>query len=293
MKELQCYLKNNFKIDENTSATIIITLSIFIAGILIQQGLSISAGYIKRKRIRKLFEINVKNFVVEVKIQEKAYRTTADSFKFETGLVYAFTRATIFSHHSIKEIGYQNSYEAFFHGVENIFMFKRNKKLTAFSKIWSSVNSIDYWHDRTFADIHKFQEKLDEYNSRWNSAIEKHRQFVESIMAQVNGQLIEKELGTYLTEVDRIQTIWQNLPERTRPDILNKNLIIPLRVLNRKNQNDISRKMNENLLAASIEFQNKRNLLKAQRELFFHFARSFRMNYRFSTIAIKIVNGCC
>jgi hypothetical protein len=293
MRALQRYLHSNFNIDENTSATIIITISIFIAGIVIQQILSMSSGIIKRKRIRKLFAINVKNFVNEVKKQEEAYLKTSESFKFETGLIFSFTRSPIFSHKSILEMGYQISYESFFYGIENIFKFKRDKKLKAFRTIWSSVHSVDYWHDKTFTEINKFQEKTDEFNNRWNNAIGSHRQFIDSIMAEVNGQLLQKELGVYLKEVDKIHLNWQNLPNRTRPDILNKNLIIPLRILNRKHQNNISLKMNDNLLAAGIEFQNKRNLFNAQKDLFSNYARSFRLNYRLTRISIKILNNFC
>lgn len=290
MTNLQAYLEKSYGIDPNTSATIFITLFIFLVGIVIQQSLSFFGKYMQRRKTRKIFKISLKGFISQVEKQSKEYNKTAQSLSFDKENKFEFKRATIATLSILNDIGYQQTYEAFFFGLENFFKFKVDLKLKAFNKIWDSIKSVEFWHDNSFGEVTQFMDKYNNFNEKRNNATENHRKFFEDIMLSHIGQKDPERIGIYLQAAQRIHTQWQNYPNRTRPNIIHKQLIVRLRILNKKNQDiNIANRMNDDLLEASLWFQNQNSLLKAHRNQFVIYSRIFRMYYRLCKKANEIL----
>lgn len=287
---IQKYLESVFEIDANTSATILITLSIFIIGISIQQLLLLFSKFIERRKTRKIFKISLTGFIKQVKKQSEGYNETAKSFTFDEQTNFEFTRATIYTLSSLNSIGYQKTYEAFFTGFENIWKCNLNLKLKAFNKVWDSIKSVEFWHQKSFEDLSDFIDKYNDLNEKRNIAIENHRRFFESIITEINNKSVPAKVGLYIQDVDRIHVDWQKLKNRTRPNIIHRYLIIKLRIINRKNSNiKIVNRMNENLLDATKEYQNQRNLLKTQKDQFENYSMNFKLFYRLSSKAKNVL----
>ncbi len=290
MTTIQKYLESTYGIDANTIATIFITIFIFLIGLLIQQGIAFYNSYNQRSKTRKIFRLSFQSFLSQVEKQSKEYHKTSLTFTLDKETNFEFKRATISNLSSLKDLGFQRTYEAFFFGLENTFKCNLDLKLKAFNKIWDAVMSVEFWHDKSFQDISDFINKYNEFNDRRNRAIENHRRYFEPIMTSLNGKTVPMNLGQYLRSADLIHVDWQNHPNRTRPNVVHRRLVIRLRILNRKNKNlEVANRMNDNLLEATGEFQNQLNLLKAQKDQFESYSRSFRFYSRIGKKAIEII----
>lgn len=293
MKDIQKYLELTFGIDANTSATLIITLFVFIVGLILQQGLRTFTNYLERKRTRKTFFFALEEFWLQVKKQSEEYLKISNGLRFDKENNFEFKKATISTITSLNELGFKNAYEALFHGPENWIKINSKVKMKAFNKIWNSIKSVEFWHEKSFQDIDFFITKYNLFNDRRNSALRNYRAFIEPIMHSFNGKNIPKELAFYLKKVDQIQFEWQKMPDRTRADIVNKHLIIPLRILNRKNQDkEIAVKMNDNLLESSLEYQNLINLLEVHKKQYKSYYRNFRQYYKTCKKGQRIIKYC-
>lgn len=290
MTAFQKYLELNYGIDANTTATIFITIFIFFIGLVVQQMIVIYNSYNERRKTRKIFKISLKSFVKQVKKQADEYQKTSQTFTFDKESNFEFNRASISTISSLNNLGFQRTYEAYFFGIENMFKCHLDFKLKAFNKIWDAVKSVEYWHDKSFQDVSDFINKYNTFNERRNRAVDNHRRYFEPIMTSISGKTVPKNLGLYLRDADQIHFDWQNYPNRTRPNVVHKQLITRLRILNRENQDlDVANVMNNNLLEASMEFQNQHNLLKAQKIQFVSYGRMFRLYSRIAKKTIEIL----
>lgn len=280
-----------FNIDPNTSATIIISLSVFIVGFLFQQLFQSISFYIQRKRTRNIFEIVVKKFIEQVNVQSKVYSKSAKTFVFDRDTSFQFRKATIFTSQSVNQIGYQNIYNAYFSGFENLIKFNKTLKLKAFNKIWSCIISVDFWLDKSFKGVDMFPSKYNGFNDNRAEALENYRKFLDPLMASFDGKEIPKGVAIYISEIDRINIEWQKSRNRLRPDKIHRKLILPLRIYNRKNINPISVEMNSFLLDATRHYINQSYILKMEKLQQETYSKSFNFYSKISSKAIDILTG--
>lgn len=290
MKLLQDYLLSNFDINPNTSATIIISLLVFFMGIAFQRLIALYIGYNRRSKVRQIFFIALKNIIDQLIDQSEGYLKSSKSFSFEKEFNFTIIRASLFSASSLQSLGYEKTYEALFTGVENFFSCNQRVRLKAFNKVWQTVKAVEFWHDHSFSDINRFNDRYNSLNERRGNALEEHRKLVENILIPLQGKLLPEIEGKYLQKVDDIHFEWQKIPDRTRPDITHRQLVLKLRILNRKNSSiPLANKMNANLLEASILYMDQSSLLKAKRDQFHAFYRSFRYYSRICKVSGKIL----
>jgi hypothetical protein len=294
MTQIQKYLETNYGTDANTSATLLITLTIFFLGLLFQHLLKTIGKYSERRRLRKTFHVALIEFSKQVKKQSEQYDKSSQTFTFDKKSNFEFNRATISTISSLNGLDYNRTFEAFFFGFENTIKFNSKRKFIAFNRIWDSIKSVEFWHEKSFQDVNYFIEKYNEFNERRNDAIEAHRRFFEPIMTQLDGQTVPGDIGRYVQAVDQIHVDWQNFPNRTKPNIVHRYLVVRLRILNRKNLNlTIANRMNNNLLTATMEYQSQSNFLKAQKEQFENYHHSFRNYYRLVNASRNILKNYC
>jgi hypothetical protein len=277
MREIQLILQVWFNIDPNTSATIIITVIVFILGISIQQFIQLISNLRSRSRTRRVFRNALETHIKQVRRQSSGYLKTSETVKFDSNSPLEVMRATIFSASSFENIGFKETFLAYF-----------------FNKIWESIHSVDRWFIKANEDISYFLENSNRHNEKRNTAADNHRKVIDFLAATYNGKEVEKKLADYLVKLDAIHTQWQNLENATRPDILHTELIVPTRNLNNQHRDlEIAIRMNDNLLAASMEFQNQRNLVDATKVQFFRYSVSFKMYAMVMEKGMKILKASC
>jgi hypothetical protein len=110
-------------------------------------------------------------------------------------------------------------------------------------------------------------------------------------------ELYKNKPGTpeyiYIEKAVKIREKFVKLEDKTRPDIINDNLIQPLRKLNTENQGlEIADKMNFDLLLADHEYTNQKNTIEFYRKVYSDRYYAFRNFSRTMEKSIKILKGC-
>lgn len=276
MNSIIRYIKYNYDVNTDTSATITITLFVFVTGFIINTIIKNIRNCWERKKTKRIFEIALSSFLKQVDEQSKAFLQASQSFTFENDGNFVPKRIQILPLSAINEIGYKNTYEAYFSNfrINTLFFFcnkKMDLKLKAFNKIWEAIHSIEFWHNKSFENMDFFNNTYNLYNERRKDALEKNRLYVENMLTAIkqNLQNIPQEISEYAKKVDDITADWQNSTNPTNELIVHEKLIMPLRNLNRNNQNlYLANQMNSILLKATEEFQNQKKLLHTFQEQF-------------------------
>ncbi len=291
MNSIIQYISCNYGIKNDTAATITITLFVFVTGFLINAILKNIGNYFERKKTKRIFEIALESFLKQIEKQSEAFLKSSESFTFKNEGNFVSKRIQILPLSSISEIGYKNTYEAYFLNIRSNILFvfckkKMNLKLEAFNKIWEAIHSIEFWHNKSFENMDFFNTTYNLHNERRNDAIENYRLYFEKMMTATkqNAQNVSQEIIDYVKKVDNITADWHNLPKATNELVAHEKLIMPLRELNRKNQNlFLANEMNGILLKATQEFKNQQNLLATFKEQFKSSSDLFS-NYHKSTL---------
>lgn len=285
MTDLQNLLNCKFDIDSNTSATIIITFIIFFSGILITELIKLLSRIRERRKFRLIINSSIKNVINQAKKQVVAYEKIAEEFNWK-GNKHILLGRTILSK---TQFDYKMIFTAYFTGIENISLLKK-KKSKAINKIWEALQSLDFWHEKSFADVDKFLDKYSQYNNKRNEALDQHRKLIEMNLTSLSGNSLPTRLGHYVQQIDNLHVQWQAAENRTRPDILHDILVTPSLLLNRNYPEiELARKSSDLLLQASIEYESMESLLKVYNQQFLNYSRIFRYNYRTLEKAIRLI----
>lgn len=280
-------------IDANTYATLIVTISVFILGFVFHRAAGLLSKYLERRRIRKVFYAAGKEFVSESRKQSQNFFSNAESYRMDKRGSFEYKRESFFTHSSLRELGFEKSYAAFFLGIENWLSFRPALRRKAFMKIWSSLYSAEFWGKQSFDDMHVFIERYNEINERRNNSLEKHRQLVEDVILKYDGKTVSPAaFGKYIQGIDEIHVKWQQSGNLTRPDVVNELLVEPMLKLNKENHMfPISIASNNHLLPASAEYENQSNVLTAQRKQVCDYAWAFKSYARLCDRSLIILGG--
>lgn len=285
---MQDFVNHFFEIDNNTSATIIITISVFLIGILINLFLSFIQKVIERKNIRRIFLMNVKALEKNVRDQSVEFKKFSDQFCFEYTenlnlKIINFPQVQI-----IKQIGYGLSYDAFFKGLENIFVSKSS--FETFNEIWETVYFLESWKDHSNI-IKDFNASYKEYNFLRNKALAEFQKSVESDLTIGNINSKIPEISNYYTQANEILISFQKLNRRI--DMVQNMLVQRFLELNRvSNHSKIPMIVhyNYNLLEASLNFENLKNLIESYKSLYLKLTEALLKRSNKLNDCFKILN---
>lgn len=273
INNIQEWVVSTFGIDRNTSATILITLFVFVAGLFITLLFdAVKAGMIRRMR-RRIVLLNIKDFIKEVGVQSGSYQKFQMQVTAMGDKTLAFLRSDISQISALKEVGYENMFSAFFPG----FGFLNSKmRLRAFSKLWQIIEVISYWQARSFKDYEDFLIQYNQFNDKRNEALSGYLRFIEPILLEAHGQMIDATLSSFLNKVQAIHSNWQKQKSRRVPGIAHTTLVRPLLDLNKEYKNSIVLEMNRFLLASSLHYENIKNLKQNTADQFFFYFILFK-----------------
>ncbi|MFT4526026.1 MAG: hypothetical protein ACI85F_002188 [Bacteroidia bacterium] len=279
MEELQTLIRSYFNIDTGTSATILITLTVFILGFLIQWIARQIEKYLNRKNQRRNFNRTTEVLSKQIRKQAEGYFRSTETVRIDKKEEFYFAAVTLYPVRLFEDIGYQECYTAFFTGPENLYGAFKSRKIKPFNKIWETIYAVDKWHEKTLVQFEGFVVKYNELNDLRNLPVNSHRKFIDGLIPEKARIQSDPSLKNYFNEVGKIHVNWQNQLERRRPDIVHRKLVLPLRILNRKYPDlAMARKMNDNLIPASSAYENQWRHLKVYRKQLFLYFVMFKGN---------------
>ena len=284
---IQDWINKAFNIKSETSATIIISFSIFILGILINEFIKFVSSYNKRSTVRAMFMLNLKDVNNDILTQSENYKKVADQFVFEYYDNYSITTNNLYKVNILIKIGYEQTFNAFFTGFENVVIrcFAKNKRIVAFNEIWEALEFVNNWQNELCKDFDAFIAIYNKCNAELNKGINDYLEYMMPILfeAQKKGfeffkiQDYPEDLRLYLIAVDKIQFNWQKTPNRLNPFIIQRKLVLPLLILRKKYPNTaLIYGTYKPLLAANYKYIDMRKTLKAYKLMFTNYSETFK-----------------
>lgn len=293
MKSIQTYLDNILNVDSNTSATILITLTVFLLGLILQTTLKSITKYIERIRTRKMIATLAKELIREVDKQASFYLQSSKTFDFSSKDLFAFKQLTISSHSSIKSVGFQNIYYSFFLGFENWIKVKKNTKFKAFNRIWNTVIFIEDWHKKILTGTNSFIIDFNKYNEKRNELLAGIRNLYDVEISNSFNKENPELLSMYEKKVKHVFETWKKLENNTQPDIINSELVLKLKALNEEYCSlEMTTTTSEYLLKIINVYNNQETILRMQKEALIENYYSFRKLSKVCLKSIKILNNC-
>jgi hypothetical protein len=288
---MQEFIEKLFNIGHDASATIIITILVFVLGYIITGIGRIISNFIRRAAVRKLFLENIKSLNVSIREQERIYKVMADAFYIHKDPSWDTFKVELFQIAVFKEISYKETFQAFFTGIENVFSCKKKIKRKAFNKLWENVASAELWTNKAFNDFTPTLEKYNSYDTARAEAITTMRKAWEkAFSAGAKGQLPPNELE-YYTKMGEITLDYKIIPtqERTKPFVTHRKLVLRMRILSKKYAPISNRDLNDAAMEASYQYANMRNILNVVREQYLIYKHLLRSVHKTNDTIISIL----
>ncbi len=267
MIALHEYLQKAFYIDSNTSATLLITLFVFIAGMLLRLIVIVISNYIKRRRIRKTFNINLRELIKEINEQSIAFENTIETLSIENSEPFRYKRKTISTLSSINNLGYYKIYDAYFHGLENLVKLKMNVKREIFTSMWNSIKSVEYWHNFSFQDKNRLIDKYNSYREKWSDATVKINDEIKCMRANSQSEQTPSDFEQLKPKVFKAYSKWITTPNNFNPTVINDKLVDNLiEIIEKHTDPSAAAILYKELVDASLQFQNQKNLIETEKE---------------------------
>lgn len=286
-------LKEWFGIDGNTAATIVITLSIFILGYVVNGINNAVSVFIKRRNYRKIFSDVIETVASNIGLQSKMFHKSSENVNIMNPDDYVVKTITITHLDNVDKLDFKDIYNAHFSGIENIF---NKKKLKAFNKVFGRLSLIKGIEGRLASQMSSFDERFHEHEQQWNEFIEKLRQLTDAITAATNGVNAPQAVANYLEGMDRIILRWQQMPNRKEYSVVKEHYVDRLLAHNRDHQDlrfqgNPMLGMNTLLLNAAHYYDNMEKTLQVYSESLNDYYHLYRGTKRIIDKAMKIMNS--
>lgn len=293
-QDLQDLINNLFRIESQTSAPIIISITIFLTGFFLNELVKGVSRVQTRSITKKIFFNSLENLTKNIDRQGKAYTKLYEIIRFrsaEEGGQYAVEHVEFYQIAVLKQMGYENIFKVFFLGLKNsiIGFCSVKKRVKAFNKIWACIENAKAWQERTNDQIEMITSFINDSNIKRQNALNQYFEFITPIIFETgkNKDLQTTKQGEYLLEVAKIKYKWEQLPFRTNPEILQKNFVLPIMDIDNKYKNelDIVVKSSALLSPASVNYGEMERLIISQKKLLYNRGRSFNHYSKLMRIA--------
>lgn len=288
MTTIQKQLKDLLSIDEKTSATIFITLFVFILGIIITQSVRIYLEYRERRHFRKLFRLNLIELLKKVRVQSDIYRKNAALLRIESIGKITLKKKDISQVQTLNKIGHKETFNAFFNGIEN-WPNNQDKYRRAFNCIWDALYSLEYWQD---INLDKFNQDFAELNNKRNIVIAEYMDLIDSSLINANLKNEDPRVAEYHLKLQDLHRTWQNLQNRKNQTVFHRHIVVKNKILN----NDFPDleiplifKTNKLLNQAVLNYLNLKALMKANEYKIMNLYYVYRKGGRLINVSMNII----
>lgn len=285
------YISDLFNIDNNTTATIVITIAVFLTGLAFQGLFSFIKNLSIRCRKRRFF-IHVLDKTGQASLKQG---NLFNDFSKKLAISYVgnFELSTItFPYLStFDKIDFELVYNAFFNGPENLCSQYKTK---AFTKAYSIISRIQSIESKYPTDLQKFIDKFNGYEDKWYNAVELIRQQYEQILGSSTEITVTNPLvADFLTRMDGIISSWQRQINYTHYSTEFNSLVNPLYNLLKEPQFESIALRSKQLLNLLIEaqghYQNMVSLLENYSSLYQLYGRIYCNSLRIIKVIVKIL----
>ncbi|MEO8885442.1 MAG: hypothetical protein ABI367_05225 [Mucilaginibacter sp.] len=276
------FISKTFGTGKDTTATIAVTLATFTIGILVTAIFKAIENFLDRMNHRIMFRLNLLNLIREMHRQRMSYR------KFADGLIIGkstpeFKQISISTLSIYQQLGYKDSYNSFFNGFENIRLRNGNKFRESFNLIWSTLQFLNLFHQKTFKDASEFIEAERKANELRNEAIASSYNIINSIRFTYHKQKVQRNLGVYCNTIESILKENMAHTDNTNPQIVNDSIILPIMALNNDNVDLMKDYMDvlqpvafgDSLNISVLRYENQKNLIISNQKYFRHLDEEF------------------
>lgn len=285
-------------LSDDTFITILVTLVVFIIGL----GINTYLSYKKRKSQRLLVKLNHWLFFKEANKQSIDYDNYKKQLYIDHVGNFTFQFRLISSISVFKEFGYENTFNAYFGGIENILIYKRTEKIKAFFSLWRHIEFVLRTHDKSIIDSEELVQKNTELNELRNESIGKAQKFMEQFMLNFDGELdVETKNDPFITFYFNRKNIFTELTGKTEyrsPTPMNTYLqqLIDLNrrdpILMRRYDTDIhSVDFNAIVLEAEVRYINMKHHLDSKSESYGYLSDEYKKVSCQLVSSYRILNG--
>lgn len=287
MKEELEAFSNFVGLDYEKFITILVSISIFALGILINQLLQSISAYNRRLTHRNLCKLNHKLLIEEIEQNASHLEATSRSLVIESNGRFDVQYGLFASLSVFKELGYENTYRAYLRGAENYVFVDRTRRIEAFNLLWKSIETINDTYPKTKTLFGETLERHNKINENRNVHIGKAMKLIDTFMVKYHGQIpLTEPLGHFYHQRQLIVADYRDIPN-INPVQTNEYLCRILDLNNshfdliRKYENDLnSIELNTHIGESKIEFMNMKNNLDASRHYYSSLASTYKKTYQ-------------
>lgn len=288
MRTIIDFINNLFNIQNETSAPIIITLIVFILGYILTGIVNIIKSYFTRRSVRRLFSDLLLEIARTAMKQADYFKDFENRLSIENQDFFKLNKTPINHLDNISKLSINTFHEAYFTGFENIC--KGKIKQRAFNKTWIHISSLTFWEQRIPNEIKEFITKFNFYEDKRNEELENWRKISDQLIYTVQQQGVEGRLREYFSKYDKIVYGWQVAGQNTHYFVVQKDLIEPLRALNREYKElPFVLTLTNPLLGVTAYYDNLVRLLLANQKAYHSYYQSYRNAARLFSKAAKIL----
>lgn len=230
---IQKFLELLFHTDNNTSATIIITITVFALGyFLTSLEKSLSRNSL-RKANRKLFIKNLETLISSLKQRREVLKEQLKQLDINTFTVVPIGKIQFFQIAILNSMTHKGSFECFFDGLKNMFRSPKNKELRnkAFVKVWENMANIDFWENTTYEQMKPIQSEINRMNETMGKPLKEMRILYTELLTRLSDPLIQPIEKQFLIELQSIIDTWGNQKNREHAHTVNEYLSKKIKIL--------------------------------------------------------------
>lgn len=277
MECLTNFLENTFSIDDNTSATIIITLTVFILGYIIMGLAKSISAYINRIKYRNLFKEMINEIARCAEIQSDNINKLIGTINIANNGYFNLKKQNINLLNNFNQISFESFYGAYFKGIENLF---NRKKIIYFNKTFGIIDALTKNEIQILIELDKCVNNFNKHADNWNDSTEKVKLSIEDMNLYLDGQDVPIYVAEFFQQIDKLISDWQKFENPTRYDIVYNNLIKPIIKLYNENKHvdlvKISKSLLDRLMDSEYNYQSMCKSLEFYRELFSNFESRYK-----------------
>jgi len=198
------YLVSELQLSNETAVSLIVTISIFSLGIIINELLKAFSRYLERRNTRFVL-VHTLNSIVNSGFKGSKYlEDISNKITFEGMGVLEYRKLDFFGSDALLDIGYEQLFNSLMFGPENHLRFLKSFRIKIFSKVWALNRVINSIHKRAYTEIEHLLREYNIKNDIRNKSINRLRKAIFDIQAQLDGKQVNPEIAYYLKELENI-----------------------------------------------------------------------------------------
>ncbi|TKC09860.1 hypothetical protein FA048_06505 [Pedobacter polaris] len=204
MNEFIDWLSKYLGIEKNPTATIIVSLSVFCLGIVINELLKAIGRFRERRAIRELVRRNYLIFHKYLYQQSQSLKLFESLVTVKGGPNFNVYVRPCSALDNFKDISYSNSFKAFFVGFENIKLKGRIKRIQAFDNLYHCISTIRKEQEKMFPIIGSFKDEAVQIINKLNKSLKEAFEVTADVAVELSSKPPNLELNKWLSHRHKI-----------------------------------------------------------------------------------------